>query len=105
MVLKLRGDYALRVHNPPAVREDEDMKKSGKLKCFLGVLTLMICLFLISPVYAMAEGHLRVATISGRAFQKGTCEKMTAILKKQEFLLTKIAVIFIPILIILIVQN
>ena len=30
----------------------------------------------------MAEGHLRVATISGRAFQKGTCEKMTAILKK-----------------------
>lgn len=82
MVLKLRGDYALRVHNPPAVREDEDMKKSGKLKCFLGVLTLMICLFLISPVYAMAEGHLRVATISGRAFQKGTCEKMTAILKK-----------------------
>lgn len=58
------------------------MKKSGKLKCFLGVLTLMICLFLISPVYAMAEGHLRVATISGRAFQKGTCEKMTANLKK-----------------------
>lgn len=30
----------------------------------------------------MAEGHLRVATISGRAFQKGTCEKMTAIFKK-----------------------
>mgnify|MGYP004673980871 FL=1 len=58
------------------------MKKSGKLKCFLGVLTLMICLFLISPVNAMAEGHLRVATISGRAFQKGTCEKMTAIFKK-----------------------
>ena len=82
LVLKLRGDYALRVHNPPAVREDKDMKKSGKLKCFLGVLTLMICLFLISPVYAMSEGHLRVATISGRAFQKDTCEKMTAIFKK-----------------------
>lgn len=58
------------------------MKKSGKLKWVLGVLTLMICLFLISPVNAMAEGHLRVATISGRAFQKGTCEKMTAIFKK-----------------------
>lgn len=72
----------MRVHNPPAVREDKDMKKSGKLKCFLGVLTLMICLFLISPVYAMSEGHLRVATISGRAFQKDTCEKMTAIFKK-----------------------
>lgn len=58
------------------------MKKSGRLKWCLGVLTLMISLFVISPVNVMAEGYLRVATVSGRSFQKSTCEKMTAIFKK-----------------------
>ena len=58
------------------------MKKKGRLKWFLGVLTLMICLFLISPVNAMTSGNLKVAAISGRKYENFSSNKIVSLFKR-----------------------
>lgn len=58
------------------------MKKNGRLKWFLGVLTLMICLFAISPVNAMASGNLKVAAISGRKYENFSSNKIASLFKR-----------------------
>ena len=58
------------------------MKKNIGLKWIITVITLVIGLFVMRPVNAMASGNLRVAAITGRNYEKSAGDKILTLFKK-----------------------
>lgn len=58
------------------------MKKNIGLKWIITAITLVIGLFVMRPVNAMASGNLRVAAITGRNYEKSAGDKILTLFKK-----------------------
>lgn len=51
-------------------------------RIFVGLMLVFLCLVSVKPVEVMASGSLRVATLVGRGYQKGTCQNITNLFKR-----------------------
>lgn len=58
------------------------MKRNIRSIWCLGLLSLIISLFAIAPVNAMASGNLKIAAITGRKYEKSASDKIISLLKK-----------------------
>ena len=58
------------------------MKKNISFKWITSAIILIISLFTINPVNAMADGNIKVAAITGRKYEKSAGDKIIALFKK-----------------------